>query len=125
MSASWITFGSDAYVVSEVTPDHLLITVPGSALGWPWLYVFFFVLFVVVIYTTSRSVRRVQRPLVKSPEELNAYVRRYRIVGGALSFAVIGAFWLLAYSSGSIELDRRSNLATMRAKFTAFFPAEA
>jgi len=47
MSVSWITFGSDAYVVSEVTPDHPLIMVPGSALGWPWLYVFFFVLFVV------------------------------------------------------------------------------
>ena len=29
----------------------------------------------------------------------------------------------IAYSSGSTELDRRSNLATMRAKFTAFLPA--
>jgi len=124
MNTSWITFGSDAYVVSEVTPDHLLITVPGSALGWPWLYVFFFVLFVVVTYTTSRSVRRAQRPLAKSPEELNAYVRRYRIIGSVLSFAGIGAFWLIAYSSGSIELDRRNDLATVRAKFTAFLPAE-
>jgi hypothetical protein len=34
------------------------------------------------------------------------------------------AFWLLSYSSGSIELDRRTNLATMRAKFTAFLLAE-
>jgi hypothetical protein len=38
---------------------------------------FFVVLAVFVTYTTSRSVRRVQRPLANSPEELNAYVRRY------------------------------------------------
>jgi len=123
MSVWWTIVGGDAYVVSEITPGHLLITAPGSALGWPWLYIFFFVLFVIITCTTSRSVRRAERPLI-APEKLDAYVRRYRVIMMGGSFFGLVAFWLVAYSSGSIELDRRDNLATMRAKFTAFLPAE-
>lgn len=41
-----------------------------------------------------------------------------------IGFFSIGVWSLLAYSSGSIELDRRTNLATVRAKMTAFLPAE-
>lgn len=117
-------FDSSAYIVSDVTPDHLLITVPGIALGWPWLYVFFLILAVFITYTTSRSVRRVQRPLANSPEELNAYVRRYRVISTGIWVFVAIIWSLLAYSSGAIELDRRNNLATMRAKMTAFLPAQ-
>jgi hypothetical protein len=112
-----------AYVVSAMTPDHLLITVPPSSLLPPWLAAVSFAIFVVITYTTSRSVWRVLRPL-KSPEELHTYVWRYRATGMGICFFSLGTFWLLSSTSGSIELDRRTNLATMRAKFTAFLPAE-
>jgi hypothetical protein len=88
------------------------------------LYVFFLILSVFITYTTSRSVRRVMRPLLESPEKLHAYVQRYRIIATAVTFGVLAVFWLIAYSGGSIELDRHANRATMRAKFTAFLPAE-
>jgi hypothetical protein len=112
---------TDAYVVSEATADHVLIIMPGSSLGWPWFHVFFFVLFVLVTYTTSRTVRRVERPLI-APEKLDAYVWRYRAMMMGICFFGMGVWWLIASSSGSIELDRRANIATMRVKMTAFLP---
>lgn len=112
-----------AYRVTEMTPDHLLITVPGSSLFSSWVPVMLLAIVLFTVYGTSRTVRRMYRQ-EKSPEELRAYVWRYRIIRAAGSFAGLGVFWLLGYSSSSIELDRHSNLATMRAKFTAFLPAE-
>jgi hypothetical protein len=116
-------FTNSAFVSTELTPDRLLITMPGSALGWPSLHLFIFSVFLVVTYASSRTVRRVERPLI-APEKLNAYVWRYRAMMMGIGFLSIGVWSLIGYSSGSIELDRRANLATMRAKMTAFLPAE-
>jgi hypothetical protein len=116
-------FADSAYVVTEVTPHHLLVTVPGSSLGSSWLSLVLLVIFLVMTYATSRTVWRLYQQ-EKSPEALRAYVWRYRVLGMGIGCAGLGVFWLVGYSSGSIELDRRSNLATMRAKFTAFLPAE-
>jgi hypothetical protein len=116
-------FSTSAYVVTESTPDHLLITMPGNSLGWPWLYVFFLAFFLVAGYLAERSTKRVMRPL-KPPAELRVYMRRFRFIWVAIAGGALGFFWLIAYSSGSIELDRRSDIATLRAKFTAFLPAQ-
>src|SRR5262249_6013671 len=86
---------------------------PGIALGWPWLYAFLFALFVIVAYATSRSVRRVERPLM-TPGKLDAYVLRYRVISLGITLSSLAAFLLIAYNSGSIDLDRRTNLATVR-----------
>lgn len=76
-----------------------------------------------VTYTTSRTVRRVMRPL-KAPQELRAYVRRYQVMGSIGSLIALGLFWLLGYNSGSIDLDRSANRVMMRSRMTLFFPSQ-
>ena len=111
-----------AYRIADATPDHLMITVPGTSLGSSWISVILIAFFLVLAYTTSRSVARVYRA-EKTALELRAYVWRYRIIVVGIGLAGLGAFWLLGYSSGSIELDRGVNRVTMHSKRTAFLPA--
>jgi hypothetical protein len=115
--------GTGAYRIADATPDHLMITVPGTSLGSSWISVILIAFFLLLAYTTSRSVTRIYRA-EKTPLELRAYVWRYRIIVMTIGLAGLGAFWLLGYSSGSIELDRGANRVTMRSKRTAFLPAQ-
>jgi len=99
-----------------------MISMPGTSLGSSWISVILIVFFLVMTYTTSRTVRRIYRA-EKTTVELSAYVWRYRIILMTIGLAGIGLFWLVGYSSGSIEFDRGANRATMRCKMTAFLPA--
>lgn len=112
-----------AFRITDATPDHLMISVPGTSLGSSWISVVLIAFFLLLAYTTSRSVRRIY-VAEKTPMELRAYVWRYRIIVMTIGLAGLGAFWLLGYSSGSIELDRETNRAMMRSKTTAFLPAQ-
>ena len=110
------------YRITEATPDHLMISMPGTSLGSSWISVILIVFFFVMTYTTSRTVQRIYRTQ-KTTAELSAFVWRYRIILMTIGLAGIGLFWLVGYSSGSIELDRAANQAIMSSKTTAFLPA--
>lgn len=111
-----------AFVISETTPDHLVVTSTGD-FGPPLLYFGLLIFLMFGTYLASRSVRRVFQQ-EKSPAELRAYVWRFRLMLMAFCLGVLGLLSLFFYNSGSIDLDRRTNLATMRAKMTAFLPAQ-
>jgi len=112
-----------AYRVTQATPNHLLITLPGASLAPLWFLLLLLAILLFTTYGTSRTVKRVLQSQ-KTPAELQAYISRFRMVGTTISFGSIGLFWLISYSSGSIDLDRSANRATMRAKMTAFLPAQ-
>ena len=112
-----------AYRVTQATPNHLLITLPGASLAPLWFLLLLLAILLFTTYGTSRTVKRVLQSQ-KTPAELRAYISRYRMVGTAISFGCIGLFWLISYSSGSIDLDRSANRVTMRSKMTAFLPAQ-
>ena len=113
---------SSAFVISETTPDHLVITSTGN-FGPPLLYIGLFVAYTLLTFFSGRSVRRVFQQ-EKSPAELRAYVWRFRLMLMSLCVGSLGLFSLIFYNGGSIDLDRRADLATMRAKMTAFLPAQ-
>lgn len=52
----------------------------------------------------------------KNPRTITSLCLALPTAGMGIGFFSIGVWSLLAYSSGSIELDRRTNLATVRAK---------
>lgn len=112
-----------AYRVTQATPNHLLITLPGGSLAPLWFLALLLAILLFTTYGTSRTIKRGLQSK-KTLVELRAYILRYRVIGTAISFGSIGLFWLISYSSGSIDLDRTANRATMRSKMTAFLPAQ-
>ena len=114
----------DAFQVRESSATHLVITAPGSSMLMSWLGMFLTVLLVVVVLTTSRTVRRVLAT-DRSPEQVSTYVRNYRIIGLAGTAGILLLFTGLFYSSGSIVLDRGTGIASMSAKMTAFLPTQS
>jgi hypothetical protein len=112
-----------AYQIVSQSPAHLVISVPGASLLSGWIALALIVFLGLMIYTTSRSVRTVYSG-IRSPEEVASLVMRYRLIGCAIAVGALGLFWLCAYSSGSIDLDRSANRAVMSSRMTAFLPAQ-
>jgi hypothetical protein len=112
---------ASAYRVIQQTGDRLVIAAPGSSLAGGWMGLVIAGPLLLILYLTSRTVARVYTA-EKTPQEVAALVLRYRLFGLALVFVAMGFFWAVSYNSGSIELDRTNNLATMHSKMTAILP---
>ncbi len=110
------------FEISKQTSNHLTVSAPGAFLLSPLLALAIVAFFTLILYSASRSARRV---LVssKTPAELSSYLMRFRLIGSGIGLASLGLFWLISYNSGSIVLDRAENVATMRTRITAFLPA--
>src|SRR6266700_924659 len=93
------------YRITESNLDHLTISAPGNSIFSSWISVILIAVFLLMTYTTSRTVRRIYQT-EKTPIELRAYVWRYRITLMAITLSGLGALWLFGYNSGSIEFDR-------------------
>jgi len=113
---------ASAYRIVEQGSQRLVIVAPGSSLLSGWMALVLAAPLLAMLYFTSRSIAKVyadQRP----PEQVSSLVLRYRLFGLLLIVGALMAFWAISYTSGSIQLSRATNLATIQSKMTLFLPA--
>ncbi len=113
----------DAFQVTESSATRLVITAPASSMLLSWIGMLLAVVLIMAVLGTSVTVRRVMA-YDRTPEQLASYVRTYRVIGLAGTVGILLLFAALFYSSGSIILDHATGTASMRAKMTAFLPAQ-
>ena len=113
--------GSQEFHIAEQSASRLRIVAPGWSFMQSWIGLVILLLPLVIIYTTSRTVRRVYA-MERSPAEVAAGLARYRLAGLALLAVAVGLLWMLSYTRGEIDFDRGTNVVTMRSKMTVFLP---
>ena len=119
----------NTFEVLQDKPRHLLIHAPGSILLGFWGVGFFVLLSLVVWWPAAVTLRkqearfRVQYPELP-PRDVDTTVRKMYRMAALITAGAVAAWMLLPYTSGSIDLDQSSGVATMSAKMTLFLPAQ-
>jgi hypothetical protein len=112
------------FQILHQTPDRITISAPGTSLLSPWLALFIIAFCLLILYSASHAARRVLAS-EKTPAELSSYMLRFWLVGSGIMVGSLGLFWLISSNSGSIVLDRGTNIATVHAKMSALLPAQS
>jgi hypothetical protein len=122
-------FGSSNYSTVGQGSGHLLVSAPGTSLFGPLWIIGIPIFMLLVAFLVAGSLRRNYVKNVAKYPQLTIKSVEPNIRFCYRLFSVIGVggaifFWALGYSSGSIELDRSTNTATINGKMTAFLPAQ-
>jgi hypothetical protein len=117
------------FEVLQNTQEHLIIHASGSILLGFWGIGFFVLLSFVVWWRAGVTLRkqeagfRIQYPELP-PRDVDTTIRKMHRMAALISVVAIVAWILLSYTSGSIDLDQHTGVATMSAKMTLFLPAQ-
>ncbi len=122
-------FESNVYTTTHSVPGHLTVSAPGSSLFGLWWVIFCLVLTPLLYLAVARSVRRTDAEnRIKYPQldlaSSTASLAKLRNISAVLTLCVPVFFYCIGYTSGSIDLDRSTNQATMTGRMTAFLPAQ-
>ena len=122
-------FGPNTYTALQQGSGHLLVSAPGTSLFGIWWLIgipCFSVITAALIQGTlqrnyAKSVRQYPQLTIKPPtQDIRSMYGLFTVVGiGAALF-----FWAVGYTSGSLDLNRSTNTATMTGRMTAFLPAQ-
>lgn len=115
--------GSGFQIIHE-SPNRITVLAPGTSLLSPWLVLAIILFFALIFFSADHSARRVLA-VSKTSAELSSYMLRFRLIGLGIAAGSLALFWVISYSSGAIVLDRDSHTAVVRAKMTAFLPAQS
>jgi hypothetical protein len=119
----------NSFEVLQDRPGHLFVHAPASILLGCWGVGFFVLLSLVVWWRAGVTLRkqeagfRVRYPELP-PRDIDTTVRKMHRMATLISAGAVVAWVVLSYTSGSIDLDQTSGVATMSAKMTMFLPPQ-
>ena len=115
--------GSQEFHIAEQSASRLRIIAPGWSFVQSWVTLVMLAVIAPILFFALRSIRKMSA-LDKSPEQVAAIMSRERLLAVGLIAVSLSILWMLSYTRGEIDLDRGTNLVTMRSKVTVFLPEQ-